>query len=391
MVLGLFFGWLFKELRKVPTEKPKLYMPEIWWSLAILAWITAGTIFWSYNTGIALAQLKSLTLGITLIVILPLIITNEKEIHIAWVTWIIVGVVAATMSLFSSPGMQSQDIENVADILVAAKNWTATTLSISLFLALSYTYKTPHKLVKVFSILVIFLILYVILFLGSRGTMAGIGVGLSLFFLATTIKDFGKVPAIKSAFRLFILMLLVAIPISLLFFIDVTQLSWIMGYYLNPNALQTSSSGRSDFFWPMAWEMIQKEGHLIRGMGPGAYIELATQYSDMTPNEVQRWGNFLHPHSFYLDMLMHYGVIGVLLFIGFAVSNCVFLWKGFLHAKDRLTGRIMLGMFCNIIAFYIHGIFDFSLCYITTFWLFVGLLIPMINTYARANSKQYST
>jgi len=85
-----------------------------------------------------------------------------------------------------------------------------------------------------------------------------------------------------------------------------------------------------------------------------------------------------HPHQFHIEILAELGVIGYLSFFIFFVFNLYFSIKYFLRNKDLIQLSALLFVFCSLIPLLPSGSF-FSTFGASIFWLNFALMLPRNN------------
>jgi len=124
--------------------------------------------------------------------------------------------------------------------------------------------------------------------------------------------------------------------------------------------------------------MMAEEHHLFRGLGLASFVTLAPQYGFVV-GDITMQGNLYHTHCMYLDILLHYGIVGCILFGWLMIQHMISLWRSFLKSKDIMFKYLHLALFCSFTGFYIHAVLDFSLYNITFYWVYLGLSIAVRN------------
>ncbi len=112
---------------------------------------------------------------------------------------------------------------------------------------------------------------------------------------------------------------------------------------LEAQDLNQFGSGRIDI-WRTSWESVRE--HLAFGLGPNGYWFMANRIYGV------------QPHSFLVQFLLEWGVIGALLFLGLLVYG---FWRGVLEHVVRARGEIdvaSLSAGTIIVVLTVHGLVD---------------------------------
>jgi len=187
----------------------------------------------------------------------------------------------------------------------------------------------------------------------------------------------------KTIIKIFLLVLSGGLMIILIYF---TELGGLIGSYEelleDPTGVGTMETRL--ILWEGAFDMIQGENHAVRGLGAGAFWTLGPDYGIASsvgvsddPEEMVKEG--INPHSLYIDTFLHYGFPGLFLFLIVAISMLIRLGKSFIRFQSLKYRYLCLGLFCGLLAFFTHCIFDFTVFIISRFWLYLGLAAAITN------------
>ena len=133
-------------------------------------------------------------------------------------------------------------------------------------------------------------------------------------------------------------------------------------------ALIFASDGDASRFaiWKGAWGMIKE--HPFLGKGIGTFMANFSQYT--------KGLGVQYAHNCYLQIWAETGVFSLLSFISFL---SLLLWQG-VKAFRKSHDYIVLGVFCAIFGFLVHGFFDthfYSLQLAVLFWFMAGMLVTV--------------
>jgi O-antigen ligase len=383
---GLLVGWLFKEVLRPRESLTKILFPERWLAISLLIWAALGAGLWSYEPyPAAWLQLKAIIVGVLFFLISPLVIRNEKQLDFALIAWVFVSLVAAAVTNYAQPAASgSTDSDSLGAVLIAFKNITATFLSYSFFIALAYYHWAKSNLMKVGALLIMTYLLVTIVLLYSRGTMFGLAVGVIVFWICDTFISSTKRSVLRIMARCFLLVSIVIVFLLLVYVIGFGEL--IGGYadiFYSP--LQAGTMEFRISTWDIVLQIIMTEGHQLRGVGLGGFWILGAEYG--FPIESYEGNIAIYsPHNLYLDILLHYGVIGLLLFFWLIILNLSRLWRITVNSQRQKFRYLALGFFCSLIAYYTHGLLDGQLYSLTDFWLYLGLTVGTVNVARRLSS-----
>lgn len=372
---GLLLGWLFRLISSSTSEQFRLHFPERLPILLLYVWAILGAILWcpDFNEQVTL-ELKSFTIGIFVFLITPLIVTGERHIKIALWAWIAVATIAGIATYSGQSGSVSSEAQtDAAQTLLEIKNITGAIMRFSFFLGLASYRWTKSNWGKSLHILILVFLLISIVKLQSRGTVVFFAIGLTGFWLThlyiisrskTILHLIGPVFLLTSA--------------AIIFLIGVYRfgLNEYIGTYsdifFSPLEHNTVDFRKENI--EISYNMIRGENHPFRGLGLGAFVVIGPQYGFSVTDP-----RYLSIHSMYVDMLVHFGVIGILLFIWSAVRNLIDF--GYLFRRCYLVKYkyLYLALICSLISFYLHGIMEFTIQICTVYWAFFGLGIAVIN------------
>jgi len=113
--------------------------------------------------------------------------------------------------------------------------------------------------------------------------------------------------------------------------------------------------------WRMAIEEIKKAPLFGHGFMSFSYLYDSTYRNQLIP----------HAHNIYLDMMLNFGVIGTVLFVGYIVKYYGLIIRDRLKEKDIM---IISLIFAVTAAALVHGFTDLTLLWIQTFPLFLIIL-----------------
>jgi O-antigen ligase len=100
------------------------------------------------------------------------------------------------------------------------------------------------------------------------------------------------------------------------------------------NVSSNDGSGRSDL-WAVAWRA--SEAHPVGGVGLGNYPLIAKNYTRLPGSlkDVNKIAEIPHVvHNTYLEALTETGIVGLVLFLGFAVGSCYAAWSAGKHFEE---------------------------------------------------------
>ena len=386
--IALLVGWIFREVLRPQQEKSIVHFPEKWIVISFLVWAAIGFALWCAQPfPYGWYQLKLIIIGTVFFLITPMLLRSERDIDLIVFTWILVGIIASASTVLGPFFGYQPEITGWGAALGAMgvqKNLSASFMSFSFFIALAYFYWTKGLFRKLVSSIIMLGILGATLYQQSRSAAVGLLIGFSLFWLADAFGGRGKQQTLRFLAQFFLFVSILSIVLILIYFVGLGQM---LGSYAEllytPTEIGTSEVRK--VLWDTAFEMAENEGHPLRGLGVGAFWVLGAEKYELgtlvgvadSPDELIQQG--INPHNLYIDTFLHYGVIGIALFGLLAIVILSKLWRGFRGFQSRKYKYLCLGLFCGLIAFYFHCIFDFTVFIIGRFWLYVGLAIAVIN------------
>ncbi|RJP80636.1 MAG: hypothetical protein C4524_03245 [Candidatus Zixiibacteriota bacterium] len=393
---GFFVGWFLKEVMQSHAVRTKVKTVEIKPAVILLLWITIGFLGWClerYPAG--WAQYKFILLGFVLLLVSPMVINNYKKLYWAVWAWIVSGAISALTAIYSqatgfqvgSAGEGGPSWGSYNAALGIQHSWSASYLNLTFFVTLAAAYWVKDRFLKFFLVISAILTFIGIWYQYSKGVTVGTILGLVIFWLLQLFTERKERRELNFMTRILVLILIGATAGAGIFIVGVD-----VGNY---NALVSQSAditiqGRV-FLWSVAYEMAVSQGHLIRGLGPGAYWVLAYDYGLVYSAVDSRTGETVttqssmdysfhgvNPHNIYVDTALHYGILGLILFLWLIIANLFRLFRGAVSFPDRKFRYLYLGLFAALVSFYFSGIFDFNFFIISRYWLFLGLAIAAL-------------
>ncbi len=388
---GLLVGWLFKDILQPEKVKIKIRFPEVVPGLLYFFWFSMGFFFWCLDLELGWVQYKGVITSILIFSITPLVLNTESKLNWALIGWSGIGLIAAFAAFFApSLGFEQPEATTWGTVYGAFgshKNWISALMALSFFIIFAGFYWLKGTLIKIGQVFSMLFLFAGILYQQSRATASALGGGLLVFWLVDTFLNREKKGALRMLVRIFVLVGTAAILILGIYVLDLGQLTG--GYesmFYSPQSSNTMIARL--MIWGASAEMIAKEHHAIRGLGPGAFWTLGNQYGveGITGASTEEFLD-MHPHCLYLDLFLHVGVLGLLLFLWISISVLIKLWGGYRKFRDPKYRYLCLGLFCSILAFLAHGVLEFQYYNITTYWAYLGMSIAVLNI-GRAKEAQ---
>lgn len=380
--IGLLIGWLFKEKISAKDDKPAapIHFPEKTPLIAFYLWTVVGFLLWCpqrFPGG--WMQLSTMTLGVLMCLISPLVVRTEKQLNYVLWAWIIgsIGVAIGIGIAAASPPEGYETSSEGVEWLLAYKNVTAAMLGYAIFIVLAAIFWFKRTLWKVGATMIFLLILIRIIFLGSRGAMAGSAVGFLIFWVVDTFKSYQTRTTLNKVVRMFAIFCPVALFIAALLLFDIEQLLGTYSAIFSPFGEAGSMAFRIST-WEIVYEIIKESHHLFRGLGYAAFWVYGPEHGFVVKDYSENIA-LASPHNLWLDIILHYGLIGLGLFLTMIVINLVQLWKMYRRSSNTKFRYLSLALFCGLIACYIHGGIDGQLSPMVDFWLYLGLIIAVSN------------
>lgn len=385
LVIGcaLLVGWVFKGASRDRTAPKPLHFYEKLPASLLFFWAVAGFLLWCPSRAPeGFFTMKWLILGFLFFLITPLLIRSEKELRLAACAWILAGLIASVATIYAiMAGLQpasSSQLASGASMTAQYKNPTAGIISFSFFLALAAFFWVEKTKQKWILGAILAVLLFALLLLQSRMAFVGLVFGFGIFWLAETFLRPEKKSAMQILLRLFVPVSLAVLVLVGLFCFGLTEM---MGNYaeLFKSPDQIGSMQWRLQTWDLVRTLMVNEGHLLRGLGVGAFYVFAPQYGfplrDFTVDVA-----LMHPHSLYLDIIVHYGIIGLLIFMWLSLSNLSNLWRCYRGSQIVLFKYMSLGLFCALSAWYMRGFLDGALTAVE-WWLIIGLAAATISVW----------
>jgi O-antigen ligase len=402
--VGLLLGWIFKDVLLSRTEtQPIRYFPK-WSAIGFLAWVIIGLSFWSFEPGGAgLTQVKQIVTHILFFLITPLVINDRTKVNTILWTWLVVGLIAAAATViapFLGYAPEAAGWGGGTSIFTWHKNISASFLCFSYFVTYALWKRKATSMQK-FLLFVCILINFSALFkLGSKSAMIGLMVGTAFFVFADTFLNPRRRNTLRMLRNAFFLVSFVTLMTIMIYFMSLAE--EMLGTYneIFTQGTQASSMEMRKVLWQASWEIIGDEHHPIRGLGPGAFWVIGLDYVPISYFITQENKDepmtgqslLLQTHSLYLDLFMHYGVLGTILFLWLVFYLLFNLWKLFRNATDEDAAYLFLGLLCAFLAFLVHSTLEFSMFNIARFWIFAGLAVAVMSNFApKEKDESYKT
>jgi len=395
IAVAFLVGYLFKAILNPSAIKYKIYFPEKVPLLIFFGWVLMGFAVWCLEPFPAgWYQVKYFTIGVLFFLMSPYVLVDRKSLNWGIWSWIVAGILASLSSYLTeiigyTPAQSSADWGAYSAALGMQHSWSASYLAFTYFVALPVVYwmrSAATKLMMAAVLIGIFIATYIQF---SRGPTLGVIGGSIVFWIADAIYNRKKGGLIRLAARAFY----IASFIVLIFVLVYVAGPDIFGNYgaLFEDPAGSSTMSSRIFLWSRAYEMATKEGHVIRGLGPGAFWVLAYQYGIFYEGafesmDYQQQG--INPHNLFVDTTLHYGITGLFIYLWLIFLNLFRLWKGYLNSSDERLRYLSLGLFCGLLGFYFSSMFDFNIFIISRYWLFMGLTVSVLNISHRWNQQQ---
>ena len=378
---ALLVGWFFRFLSGHEVKRKRIF-PEKWYAVGLLAITWLGFFFWCYEpipTG--WEEVKVSSVGLLLFLISPIVISDRKKLTLAIWSWIVSGVILATFSFVGTYlGLQPEETGlwgAAPGALGVHKNWSTTLMSFSFFIALAYLFTVKNFLKKIMFYFDLLFLLAAQLYEQSRATAVSSLTGVMLFWLLNpSVKRLRSNP-LRTLARIFLVLSVLSLSVFLIYTIDLGFLGSYSEIFSDPMSVPTMVARYE--IWEGCYQMITTENHLWRGLGPGAFWYLGQQYGIGTLRMTDEEFRAYHAHNLYLDIVIHQGIIGLLLFLGLTISILIKLWRGFLHFESMHDRYLCVGILACVIAFLLHGMVDYRMFMIRPYWMFLGLAVAVIN------------
>jgi len=134
-----------------------------------------------------------------LFLITPLVVRKKKDLYpVLWI-WIIVGIIGSVASFFIQPEFDvTAASASGLDIIIAAKNPTATILCLSFFIIFPVMYWEKQITLRFLALISVLIIGAAVVFLESRAAVIGLAAGIILFWIVDLIWN----PRMKSSLRI---------------------------------------------------------------------------------------------------------------------------------------------------------------------------------------------
>ena len=375
---ALFTGWAVREILRTKRITTQIIFPEKWPAIFLLVWGGVGFIVWCVEPiPYGWVQFKSLILGIVFFLVSPLVVRDRKQMLLAMMAWIGVGLIGAVATFFANPTAIGGSTAGDAAVFIRLKNVTATILCLAFFISIAMYYLQDKRIIRFALVLLQAFIITAIIYLQSRAAVIGLAIGLTTFWIVDTFVNLKNRRSINVLVRIFVLCSMIFVFLLGIYFMGLVEIIGAYAEIFESPATATTMQFR-EAAWEVAFDMIGGEQHPIRGLGFGAFVLLAPEYG-FPVGDLQENIDIYHTHSLYVDILLHYGIIGLILFLWMILQNLVYIWRNFKRSEDVKFRYIHLALFCSLIGYYVHGILDFTLYGIVEFWLMLGLSVAVRN------------
>jgi len=222
--------------------------------------------------------------------------------------------------------------------------------------------------------------------LGSKSALIGLLLGLAFIFVVDTFAMPQKRGSLRMVGRTFAMVSLTALLLMAMNSASVLERLGVYGQIFTAPTQNPTMEVRL-LLWDASREIIFSEGHPVIGLGPGAFWVYGLDWlpydmfisAESSGIEMTGTSLLLQTHNLYLDILLHYGVVGILLFAGFVTGILCQLWRRFRSSASVGDKYLFLCLIAGILAFLSHAFLDFSLYNIGRFWIFMGLASAAIS------------
>jgi O-antigen ligase len=392
---GLLVGWFFNTLLKPQVQKINLVTKLTLPALLFLGLATLGFLLWCYERYPAgWAQYKYILAGVLFFIITPLVIRTEKQLNILIWTWVILGLIAAVSTIVAPMLGYQPEVTSwggSSGTFSWHKNISGSFLCFSFFLTYAWYRKRHPSLSKLILFFILAITIVALIDLQSRSAVVALAAGLLVFTAADTFYIKSRRKPMRILVNLFLVFSVLLILVTVVYVIELDELLGTYGDIFN----DPGSSGSIEIrlmIWDAAWKIMVTENHLIRGLGPGAFWVLGFDEIPIEPflvedmdkvQELTGQNLYLQTHNLYIDILLHYGLIGLILMIWLNLYIIKILWRMFRTTPDYVVRYLCLGIICALTAFWSHAVLDFSSFNITRYWVYLGLAAAVMTIHSQ--------
>jgi O-antigen ligase len=110
----------------------------------------------------------------------------------------------------------------------------------------------------------------------------------------------------------------------------------------------------------------------LLGVGPDSFRWQFGAYAGL-----EEWDTGIHANNLYIEWLADTGLLGFLAFLWLTWRLASMSLEHLRHIRPETTWLLTLGLVASMLAWYVHGFFDYFFEFTPTyvaFWLIVGLL-----------------
>lgn len=388
VILGIMF-WCFKILNR---EKLKFNFTPLDFPILSFMAICIFSLFWSNSPFISLKELPLFLAGPLLYFIIINNIYTERQINRILSVIIIVGGLFGIYGILQYNGIDFPFwIGNYGRGkvfgLFGNVGYFAEYLILPLPIAVALFFVCKNKIKKIFLLIGILAMGGSLLVTFTRGPYFATGISLIfmiILFLIYRGKDF-----IKNNKKIFILILVTIIMITLLFVVPTplskpgTIISKIKNRTSITQITQSSSIKRREAIWGFTFLMIKDHPLLGSGIGTFKYNTLRYQakFFDQGQNRsLYPYGIADKTHNEYLQLGAELGIVGLGIFIWLIISYFNYGLRLLNKTKDDYKQGIIIGLMGSVIAFLVDSLLWFPLHLpgtIVLFWLILGLTIAL--------------
>jgi O-antigen ligase len=372
IIAGL--SWVANRITKRHVEIRGSYVDL--WLVAFMCWVFLS-ILWSPSLAAGGKEFLRKLNGVFVFYLTINLVRNKRELDLTLLTWIISGGLAALVALYEVfteilqrlTGISKRTIMRWgflrATALKEGANRLGYFMNTCLIMTISQFFLQPRRKFRLFSVLLVVIMIFALMSTFSRNSILGFLVGTMILFHIT--KKGGKKFFVAGA------------VIAVLFFVlsgpayrDV-YIKRIAGL-LEPQETR-SVEGRT-VVWEAAFRMIGENPFL--GAGAGGFHVLSESYGAR---------RLKSPHSLYVYLTAEYGIIGFLLFAGAAVAFWRYVKYGLKSSSDVRETCVLAALFATIAVYAFQGLIVNFVLIEREFWALLGLNVAAIRIYTEGESQ----
>lgn len=350
------------------NKEDKLCKSNIDIPLAVFFIWCIMTLFWVTNLSLALLHLFSIFSAFALVYVMINSVHSDKTFDRLLWSWWLMAILMGMIGFLQFAGLKIGTLQEETRVagFSGIGNEFARLMMVSAFMLMGF-YRSREKGDKYKLLLLIGIVMTItnMLFALSRTSLIGAFFGLFLFSTRGKDKKF-------SILGVIVMMIVFTVLLGI-----ASNLSEVIS-----ERVQSIANFTQDYSWQsrlVIWTICFKLFFQspVFGVGLGGIEDMFFNYDYLLMDSQKILGLPPNSHSLYLDVLVHFGIIGFVIFAWLLIKLILVLKKAQHDFGFTKYGEILWGINCGLIAVAIQSMIA-SVLHTFNLWIFIGLALVTV-------------